>query len=113
MRTGDGTRLPGASIRFNLNLSDPVERYLDPGVQWHGVGGNYVVTLGPASGAELGADPALPTLKATVNAFTRMWLGVLPASSLAATDDLDGPRELLEGLDSVLCIPQPKPDWDF
>lgn len=107
------TRLSGGSVRFNLSLSDPLERYLDAGAPWRGVGGDYVVTLGAASGAELGVDPALPTLTATVNAFTRMWLGVLPASSLSATDDLDGPRELLRGLDSVLCIPQPKPDWDF
>ncbi len=60
-----------------------------------------------------GADPALPTLAASVGAFTRMWLGVRPATGLAATDDLFGPQELLERLDRVLRLPDPKPDWDF
>ena len=72
-----------------------------------------MVTLGPASGAEPGLDPALPTLTASVGAFTRMWLGVRPASGLAVTDDLAGPPELLEALDWALRLPQPKPDWDF
>ena len=32
----------------------------------------------------------LPTLTATVSAFTRMWLGVRPATGLTITDDLQG-----------------------
>jgi hypothetical protein len=48
-----------------------------------------------------------------VNAFSRLWLGVRPASGLAVTDDLAGPSALLEQLDRVLLLPEPKPDWDF
>jgi hypothetical protein len=44
------THLRGDTVRFNLHLSDPIERYLD-GSPWRGVGGDYVVTLGPSSGA--------------------------------------------------------------
>ncbi|MBU7045828.1 MAG: hypothetical protein HXS54_05275, partial [Theionarchaea archaeon] len=51
--------------------------------------------------------------KASVNAFTRMWLGVRPATGLAVTDNLHGPQELLSDLDHILCIPEPHPDWDF
>jgi hypothetical protein len=72
-----------------------------------------VVTLGPSSGAEPGQDAALPTLSASVGAFTRLWMGVRPATSLAITDDLSGPRALLENLDWLLRLPAPKPDWDF
>ena len=72
-----------------------------------------MVTLGPLSGAVVGVDGALPTLSASVGAFTRMWLGVRPATGLAVTDDLSGPQELLEELDGVLRLPDPKPDWDF
>ncbi|MBN1461555.1 MAG: hypothetical protein JXA57_18655, partial [Armatimonadetes bacterium] len=86
---------------------------LEEGASWRGVAGRYLVTLGPSSGAELGENASLPTLRASVNAFTRMWLGVRPATGLAVTDDLSGPPELLDHLDSVLRLPEPKPDWDF
>jgi hypothetical protein len=71
------------------------------------------VTLGPQSSAEPGTDRALPTLAASVGAFTRMWLGVLPATGLAVTDELEGPQELLEELDWALRLPQPSVDWGF
>jgi len=107
------THLRGGQVRFNLKLSDPIERFLDNDAPWRGITGDYVVTLGPSSGAERGMDTALPTLEASVDAFTRMWLGVRPASGLAVTDELHGPRELLEELDWLLCLPDPKPGWDF
>lgn len=107
------THLPGPSVRFNLRLQDPVERYLEPGAPWRGVGGDYVVELGPSSGAEPGSDPSLPTLVATVNTFTRLWLGVARATSLAMTDDLSGPDELLSQLDETLRLPTPLPGWQF
>jgi predicted acetyltransferase len=99
-------------ISFNLNLIDPIESLLDD-APWCGTGGEYIVTLGPNSCAEKGSKKGLPRMKASVGAFTRMWLGVRPATGLAVTDDLSGPKELLEKLDTVLCIPQPHPDWDF
>ncbi len=107
------THLPWGEVRFNLRLSDPIERYLGEKAGWRGVGGEYVVTLGPSSGAERGTDASLPTLTATVNAFTRMWLGVRPASGLAVTDALSAPEGLLRDLDAVLRLPEPRPDWDF
>lgn len=107
------TRLPGPAVRFNLRLTDPIERYLDAGAPWRGVAGDYVVTLGPAPRAVRGSDPALPTLAASVNAFTRLWVGVRPATGLALTDDLAGPSELLEALDAALCLPTPLPGWEF
>ena len=71
------------------------------------------VDLGPDSGAELGRDETLPTLTCSVGAFTRLWLGVRPATGLAVTDELRGPEELLRELDRVLLLPEPRPDWDF
>ena len=65
------------------------------------------------AGAAAGTDPSLPILAASVNAFTRLWLGVGPATGLAITDDLSGPDDLLNQLDEILRLPQPKPDWDF
>jgi len=101
------------SVRFNLKLSDPIANCLDEAAPWRGAGGDYVVTLGPSSGAERGKDAALPTLTASVGAFTRLWLGVRPASGLAATDELSAPPGLIERLDHVVLLPPPDPDWDF
>ncbi len=107
------THLRGGPLRFNLALSDPIAAYLDESAPWRGVGGEYVVTLGASSGAERGTDPALPTLTASVGAFTRLWLGVRPASGLAVTDDLAGPPALLDELDWLLRLPDLHPDWEF
>jgi hypothetical protein len=52
-------------------------------------------------------------MKATVNAFTRLWLGVCPASSLAVTDDLQAPAVLLDELDRMLRLPQPHVGWEL
>lgn len=107
------THLPGETVRFNLALTDPVSAFLDDDIAWRGLSGDYVVTLGPESAAIPGSDAALPTLKATVNAFTRLWLGVRQPSYLALSDALSGPPELLTALDRVLRLPVPDMDWDF
>ena len=107
------THLKNNTVRFNLRLHDPIEGYLGKGASWRGLSGDYVVTLGPSSGAEKGTNHALPTLAASVNAFTRLWLGVRPASGLAYTDDLAGPPGLLEELDWALRLPDPHTDWDI
>ena len=107
------TYLQGEGVTFNLRLADPVERFLEDGAPWGGVGGDYVATLGPESSARPGQEASLPTLTASVGAFTRLWLGVRPATGLAVTDDLNGPSGLLEALDRVLMLPEPQPDWDF
>jgi hypothetical protein len=107
------THLPGGAVTFNLVLTDPIEQLLGKEDKWRGIAGDYVVTLGPSSSAIQGNMKGLPTLEATVNALTRLWLGVRPASGLAWTDGLFGPPELLERLDAVLCLPPPIIDWDF
>jgi hypothetical protein len=106
------THLAGESVRFNLELDDPIQRYLAD-APWQGVSGDYTITLGPSSHAKRGTDASLPTLKASVGAFTRLWLGVLPASGLSVTDDLSGPCGLLQQLDRLLRLPKPSFGWDF
>lgn len=107
------THLLGEDVSFNLVLDDPIVPMLDDTALWRGNSGNYVVNLGPYSYAEEGEDKTLPTLKASVGAFTRMWLGVRPATGLVVTDDLHGPKELLNDLDRIVCIPEPHTDWNF
>ncbi len=107
------THLESKSVRFQLHLTDPIEKFLDTEETWRGTSGDYIVTLGEESEAVRGTDSSLPVLTATVNAFTRMWLGVRPATGLAITDTLSGSPELLATLDKVLRLPSPRPDWDF
>ena len=104
------TQLNGEEVRFNLKLNDPIEEFIDRNQKWRGIGGEYVINLGPRSGAKPGMDPKLPTLTASVDTFTRMWLGVLSASALSATGSLHGPPELLSKLDAFY-LPTPHPDW--
>ena len=100
-------------IRFNLTLTDPIASLVPEECAWKGVAGEFTVTLGPESFAEPGTSPELPTMRASVNAFSRLWLGVRPATSLSWSDDLEAPAPLLNALDQTLRLPQPWPDWDF
>ena len=108
------THLEGPRLQFNLKLDDPIEKYLDSESPWRGVSGEYVISLGPESNAKLGTSPELPTLKASLGAFTRLWLGVRPATGLAVTDDLDGSPALLSALDQTPRLPNPGlGGWEF
>ncbi len=106
-------QLPGDAVSFNLNLTDPIERYLPEDAPWRGVAGSYVVTLGADSTVRTGVDESLPTMRTSVNTFTRMWLGVAPPTGLQATDELDAPLELLQRLDRLLRLPTPSRVWGF
>lgn len=107
------THLEGKSVPFNLSLTDPIKGLLDGTTGWQGLNGTYTVTLGPDSRAVEGFDPILPTLTASIGAFTRMWLGVRPATGLAMSDDLVAPESLLHQLDRLLRLPIPSPDWEY
>ena len=105
--------LPGPEVRFNLELEDPIQAYLPEHSNWKGCGGDWIITLGDTSSAVSGRDSDLPTMKTTVGAFTRLWLGVSAVSGLAITDSIDAPGELLGRLDQLIRLPRPLTDWDY
>jgi hypothetical protein len=105
--------LPCADARFNLRMSDPIEAHLPGDAPWRGCAGDWIVSLGASCSAQAGRDEALPTLEASVNAFTRLWIGARTAQSLAITDDLQGPDELLATLTAQWTLPEPATDWDY
>lgn len=107
------TTLDCDPLRFNLVLTDPIESFVPEDSVWSGIAGDYVITLGQHSFAEPGIRAELPTMSASVNAFTRLWLGIRSATSLSWTDDLQAPESLLNELDRALRLPSPEPDWDF
>jgi len=105
---------PGASLEFNLTLIDPAADRLDAdGGSWCGVGGDYTITIATTSSASPGHRAGLPLLTTDVNAFTRLWFGVRPAGTLATSDAISAPPELLDALDRTVRTPRPHPGWDF
>ncbi|KAA3595761.1 MAG: hypothetical protein DWQ06_16790 [Calditrichaeota bacterium] len=107
------THFSGKGLKFNLSLKDPIERFLGSDLAWNGISGDYVVELGEESKAKKGTDKKLPILKTSVGAFTRLWLGILPASGLAFTDSFSADEKLIKDLDNLIKLPIPKPDWQF
>ncbi|MBL4681460.1 MAG: GNAT family N-acetyltransferase [Pseudomonadales bacterium] len=107
------THLNGPSLNFNLTLSDPIESSLPEDSLWRGIAGDYAITLGTMSSAEPVHQTDLPTLKASVNEFTRMWLGVRSASELAISTSLSAEPGLLKRLDETLRLPKPFLGWDY
>ena len=104
--------VPG-SLEFNLNLTDPVQALLPDEAKWQGIAGEYAVSLGSSSSAEPGTKGGLPTLEATVNDFSRFWMGSARADALAAFGSFRAEPDLLDALDQSILIPQPDPMWDY
>jgi len=104
---------PTQPVSFNLRVTDPAASRLPDAAAWRGAGGDYVVHLDAQSRAEVGHEPGLPGLEASVNTLTQWWLGVMPAEVLAARGDFDAPPELLAALNAAVRLAQPVPDWDL
>jgi hypothetical protein len=100
-------------VEFNLVVEDPIERFLPEKSRWKGCGGAYTVSLGAKSTLKSGTANGLETLHASINDFSRYWLGVQSAEALNVTGQFDGPRQLLEKLDKANNLPSPDPDWDY
>ncbi|NQV38646.1 MAG: sterol carrier protein domain-containing protein [Candidatus Marinimicrobia bacterium] len=107
------TRLPFGEIDFNLEIHDPVSQFLDKDDVWQGTSGKYTIHIGQDSKIENGFSTSLPNMKASIGAFTRIWMGVRPATGLAATDNINAPQSLLEELDILFRLPPPKAGWDY
>lgn len=103
---------PGEPFEFNLVLSDPIEPHLQDS-NWQGIGGDYVVTIGDRSSVVEGRKEGLPELVASVNAFSRLFFGVVSASGLGYTDRFEADSALLARLDAAFQLPTPRTTWDF
>ena len=112
-RCMEATSIPWGEAAFNLTLSDPVEGFLDEDAGWKGEAGEWTVRLGAVSSAARGHSSGLPLMRASVNAFSRLWIGSASPRALAAFGEISAPEDLLDRLQKMLLLPQPFPDWDF
>lgn len=102
--------LPAGNLKFNLELTDPIETLLPDDSGWKGLGGIWSITLsddGSSARRQKRSQVGLPTMKASVNSFTRLMFGVSTPAGLAATDNLSAPAELLTELGEKLRLPPP------
>ncbi len=105
-------RWHGPAFEFNLVLSDPVAEYLpDPG--WQGLAGDYTVRIGATSEVAGGCSPGLPTMRASINAFSRLFFGIAGASEQRLSGGLEAPDELARQLDEAFCLPRMSTSWEF
>jgi hypothetical protein len=103
---------PGAPLRFQLTVHDPVQALLADHPGWQGVQGDYVIDLGATSSARRGVETGLPVLDCSVGALSRLLWGVTQASSLCVTDNMRVDAQLLPVLDRIFTE-RPHPFWDF
>ena len=96
----------------SIRIDDPAARYELDG--WNGVGGVYRCSFGATSRAKP-IDPAEEAVDITMSVgdFTRVWLGVLPASTLYGLGRVTGDRDAASALDSVFIGSLPHTDWMF
>ena len=100
---------PGDPVQFDLLVSVPVADHLDPEAGWAGVAGTYTVDLGRTTSAVPSEFGERPILHCSINAFSRLWFGVQPATSLLLMGEIDAPDALCRQLDVALRLPTPHP----
>ncbi|MEM8618393.1 MAG: GNAT family N-acetyltransferase [Actinomycetota bacterium] len=112
-----GVCWPGDPVEFVVDIDDPIGQFLDPTDGWSGVSGRYRVRVADRSSIEPVGDTAdtegTMTMYAGVGAWTRLWLGINSASTLALGDELRASPELLGALDHAIRLPRAEPGIYF
>ena len=105
------------SFSVVVKLTDPLGGHLvDSGYDgaWNGLDGTWRLSFGATHTAERIGSNEPHDLETTVNALTRWWLGVLPASTLLAMGAFVCTAETAALLDTLTNhLPTPQPGWDF
>jgi predicted acetyltransferase len=109
-----------ASEPFELlvEIDDPVEQHLAGSGyagSWKPLTGVWRFSFGATHTAErLGDAQTNVDLRTSINALSRWWLGVLPASSLGVIGQMHADSSTLTRLDQLTAhLPRPHPGWDF
>lgn len=98
---------------FNLTLWDPINNYLDKDNQIENCQGEFTVTIGSRSSIKQGHSTNLPLVKGSINGFTRLWIGVLPAETIGLVEDMEIDESLQAKLTGTFYNPNARSDWDY
>lgn len=105
---------PAPPVTFGLRLRDPLA---ERGGRWPGIGGEYTVHLAERSELATGLRPDVHVLDVSINALSRLLLGVRSASQLQLVGSVDGsfeaPHDLLGALDRAIRLPALDPGVEF
>lgn len=103
----------GKPFSFNLTLSDPILNFIKDDPDFKGCSGDYTVSIGEESFVKKGHSPGLPNITGSVNGFTRLWIGVLPASTLGLVEDISIDESLIPDLIKAFYNPDVRCDMDY
>ncbi len=103
----------GDPFSFNLSLTDPLLDFLPDDDSFKGCMGDFTVNIGRVSSIKDGRTDGLPIVDGSINGFTRLWIGILPPSTLGLTEDLNIDKTLFDKLEKVFYRPDARSDWDY
>ncbi len=99
-----------------VELDDPIDRHLvDSGYEgtWQSLTGPWRIDFAEVNSATRYEGGDSVAVRTTVNAFSRWWLGVVPASTLATFGEIEAAPEVIEVLDALTGhLPRPQLGWD-
>lgn len=101
----------GRPFAFNLSLSDPLADYLTDYTSL--CAGDFTVSIGRESTLAEGFRKDLPLIEGDIGAFTRLWAGVMPASTIGLTENLKIDKSLRRDLERAFYSPWFRSDWDY
>lgn len=103
----------GPEFSFNLQLSDPINKFLDDSKKKNQCQGKFTVTIGKNSSIKRNFENSLPVVNATINAFTRLWIGLLPAETIGLVEKIEIENDLKIKLTKAFYNPDVRSDWDY
>jgi len=109
----NAVQFEGKPFSFNLTLSDPINDFLSEDNQFGECTGDFTVSIGNDSTVSRGLTKGLPLINGSINGFTRLWIGILPASTIGMVENLEIDESLVENLEKAFYRPDVRSDWDY
>lgn len=103
----------GDEFSFNLKLSDPINDFLETSEKRNECQGDFTINIGKMSSIEKGLEKNLPMVKSSINAFSRLWIGILPAETIGLVEEIEIDEELKEKLTKAFYNPDVRSNWDY
>lgn len=103
----------GKPFSFNITLSDPINNYLDNEDTILNCQGDFTISIGEKSNIVRGHNNDLPLVKGTINGFSRLWIGVLPARTIGLVEDIQIDPSLIQKLERAFYNRDVRSGWDY